>query len=39
VVNFFDIILVFELEKDKFNEKNINYKFFNQIFLKEIEIK
>ena len=27
----FDIILVFELEKDKFNEKNINYNFFNQI--------
>ena len=33
-VNFacvFDIMLVFELEKDKFNEKNINYNFFNQI--------
>jgi hypothetical protein len=25
----FDIILVFELEKYKFNEKNINYNFFN----------
>jgi hypothetical protein len=25
----FDIILVSELEKDKFNEKNINYNFFN----------
>ena len=33
----FDIMLVFELEKNKFNEKNINYNFFNQFFLKKLK--